>query len=185
VKEYYEPSSRNKNIGCAVIYVIHHDKHIYKLNHNLKRLEQKLEYHIDKLQEVCKAPNNKYFIKKQDEEIKSLLIEDIDDVFTILEDEKMVGNIHLLYNKSDCFDLWLEFYEKGIKPSTLVSKGQVSFNMIRLDIVKGKSISIYANQEEGVSEKIKYKDQEEFSYYSEQKNWATNHLLTKNRILFF
>jgi hypothetical protein len=27
---------------------------------------------------------------------------------------------------------------------------------------------------------MKFKDQEEFAYYSEQKNWATNHLLTKN-----
>lgn len=180
VKEYYEPSARNKNIGCAVIYVIQHDRHIYKLNHNLKRLEQKLQYHIDNLQQICKAPNDKYFLKKQDEEVKSYLIEGVDDVFRIMEDETMMGNIHLLYNKSDCFDLWLEFYEKGIKPSTLMSKGQVSFNVIRLDIVKGKSISIYANQQEGVSESSKFKDQEEFSYYTERKNWATNHLLTKN-----
>ena len=188
VKEYYNPPSRNKNIGCTVLYVIHHDKHIYKLNHNLKRLEQKLEYHMVELQEACKVPNNTYFIRKQDEEIKSLLIEGIDDVLSIMEDEKMMGNIHLLYNKSDCFDLWLEFYEKGIKLSTTISNGQVNFNCIRLNIVKDKSmnivkdkkISIYANQEEGVSEKMKFKDQEEFSYYTEKKNWATNHLLTKN-----
>lgn len=179
VKEYYNPSSRNNNIGSAVIYVMQHDKHIYRLNHNLKRLEQKLEFHIDRLQQICKVPNNKYFLKKKDEEIKSILIQNADDVFEIMANNDLVGEFHLLYNKYDCFDLWMEFYKKGIKPSVLMTKEQVSFDFLRLN-TKKKQIIIQSNCEEGVAESLIFATQKEFEHYTERKNWASNNLLTTN-----
>ena len=43
IKKYEPDNNRNKHISPDIIYVVHHNSHIYKLNNNLNALSQKLD----------------------------------------------------------------------------------------------------------------------------------------------
>ena len=58
VNHYYEPEKRNKNIYPNCMYVIMYNEHVYHLNHNIKRLQQKLDVYLTG--DIIQVPSNSY-----------------------------------------------------------------------------------------------------------------------------
>ena len=184
IRNFYEPAIRNKNVNPIVIYVIFHDKHIYRIDNNLKKFELKLKEKLDKRVEVCKIPSTKFYVQKRDEDINSRMINSYEELKKIIdepvEDIKETIDIHILYNKPSCFDLWLEFYRRDIKPSVLMTNDAICFKHMRLDGFNNKNLIISTLEEEGVYSHTEFDDEEIFRHYTSKKNFINNNLLTNN-----
>ena len=131
VREYFEPEKRNTNIRPYICYFIYHNQHIYHLNHNLKSLEQKLQSKLNDKDVICRMPNSRYYLKKQDEEISDLIfVDNSNDVLAVLNNEA-IGNIN-------CFDLYFDLIKIGIEPTVSIKNGKVSFDMLKMNNINKK-----------------------------------------------
>ena len=184
IVNFYEPNIRNSHIAPFVLYVVFHDKHIYRLDNNIKKLEQKLKDKMEKRVEVCSIPSSKFYIMKRDEEINSRMINTYEDLMEIanepVENIKETIDIHILYNKPSCFDLWLELYKKGIQAKVLMTNNQICFKHMRLDGINNKNLIISILEEEGVYSHTEFEDEEIFKHYTSKKIFVSNNLLTNN-----
>jgi hypothetical protein len=177
----YEPNIRNKHINPQIIYVMYHNKHIYHLNHNVKSLEQKLDEYMSKITNICCKPDARYYLKDGDVELKSYIVNNYNELINLMntcqdEDE----NIRVLYNKSSCFDLWIECYKNKMEMTTLMTDGEVCFKYLRFMNYKNKNYNIYTLEEEGVYSHKEFDNVEVFNNYMNKRTFATNNLLTIN-----
>jgi len=188
VVAYYEPEKRNRNINPEIVYVLFHNKHVFKFNENLKSLEQKIEHRLNKLNEVCPKPSAKYYLKEGDEEQQTLMINDYDELTELIKThETEDSDIRILYNKASCFDLWLELYNNGFEPSVLMTNGEVCFKFLRLlNVTFGnrqkKNILLYTLEEDGVYNHKQFDTEDVFNNYMNKTTYASNYLLTTNYV---
>ena len=183
IEKFYEPEARNKNLNKTVIYVVFSDKHIYHLNHNLKRLEQKLEEKLLSRTEICSIPSSKYNLMERDEDIKARMVNSFEELIAIIDLETEEKDLHILYNHPSCYDLFYKFYKKGIKANILMTDGVICFKYLRLDNyneIDGLNIIVSTLQEEGVYNHKEFDSEEIFRHYTSVKNNVTNNLLTIN-----
>jgi len=179
VREYYEPQNRHKDISPNTLYVVFHDRHIYHLNHDLKRLQQKIQSHIDRRLELCKKPSNKYFIKDEETKYDMKMIESVDDV--LYEMSNTTEDLHLFYDKGNCYDLWFQFVNRGIKPFAGIKNGKVDFETIRIrNVGSERDVTIHTYQEESVTHHKEFKTEEMLNHYLTKKDFASRQLISKN-----
>jgi hypothetical protein len=185
--DYFEPETRNRNITSSprVVYVVFHDKHIYQLNHNLKSFEQKVKSKIESREEICKTPNNKYYLKEKNEDTDTKMINSYDELIEVFEsyDAGTEGKkeINILYNQPSVFDLWVKFYNNGLNPNVLMTKGTVCFKHMTMNW-NNNTFIISTLEEEGVYSHSQFDTEAVFHHYSNRKNYVYNNLLTRNYV---
>jgi len=183
IREYYEPETQNRNINPRVCYFIYHNQHIYHLNHNLKSLEQKLQDKKGKMVEICSTPNTKYYLKKQEETISDLLfINNANYIIGIINNECVFKNVNLFYDRGNCYDLYFDLIKMGIESSVAIKNGKVSFDMLKMNNIKQKNITIFTHEEEGVTLHKEFGNNKIYQHYIQKRNWALNNLLNKQFI---
>jgi hypothetical protein len=83
VRSHYEPDKRNSQINPDCLYLIFHDKHFYRLNHELNSLKFKIKDMIEKSfsNELCYKPSNRYNTKERSEDLlEFIVIKNVDDI---------------------------------------------------------------------------------------------------------
>ena len=118
----YDPPIRNHH--NKVLYCLMDYDHIYTLNHDLKRLEQKQ----DDDDEFVLYASSDYIVKKEDEEDKPIhyrMINNIDDIIRIRRENEYTEKdlVYLIHREDDLQKLLFElddagFSEPGIKYET-------------------------------------------------------------------
>jgi hypothetical protein len=86
---YFEPVSINKQINPRAMYVLLHNRHIYKLDKNIKQLEIRVLDKKTKMDELVSVPSNHYHIIEHDEKNGTpVLINSYDDLLAIINNNK-------------------------------------------------------------------------------------------------
>jgi len=173
----YEPDIRNRNVNPRIIYVIYHNEHVFRLNHNLKELEQTLERCALKITE----PNTKFFLSKS-KPTDCKIIKSFEDLKAIIEDKTIKGDIKLIYNGLCCKDLWIRTYnELKYEPEILMKDGKVDFSHLQLKNINDQNITIEIYNEKGVnfSNDEIFNDDNIFKNYINKKNNACDALISR------
>ena len=171
----------NNNIRPTTMYVIFHNGHIYHVNDNLNSLSKKLSSHIDK--PVVYEPSDKYYLSHQNElENDTQIIDNYDDLVKIIENKKITGTIHLIYQNS-CFDLWFDLLKKmKYEASIKMRDRKIDFSGLSLKNINDKNIIIKSYSEKGMQVNKEFGDSKMFHTYIEKQNNFCNKLLNKNYI---
>lgn len=176
-----KPKRENKDISPKVLNVIFHNNHIYHINYDLNSLKMKINSLVDK--KVIKEPTDKFYLAhKKELENDTMIIDNYDDLVEIINDKKITGTIHLIYQNS-CFDLWSDLYTKmKYEASIHMKKRQLDFSGLTLKNINGKNIIIKTYKEDGVFVDKEFGNPKMFHDYIERKNHVYNSLLNKNYI---
>ena len=174
----FEPdNNRNKDISPDIIYVVHHNNHVFKLNNNLKSLA----ITVERCSLIIAEPNTHYYLGKSKER-ECRIINDFDGLKAIIEDKTIEGDVVLIYNGVCCKDLWIQVYEElKYEPEILMKDNKISFSNMRLQNINGKNIFIEVYQEEGVTfanDEI-MKNEAIFKNYLNKKGNASDVLISK------
>ena len=81
LKHIYEPPVENRE--NPVFYCMYDDTHIYTLNHDLNRLNQKQDDQVDEFRVYA---SNDYYIDDERKPSKHYMIEDIDDIIKVVKE---------------------------------------------------------------------------------------------------
>ena len=96
IVHHFEPEARTKKISPNCMYIIIHNNHVYHINHNLKRLQQKIDVYLER--DIIHVPSSSYKIaKKEDEDMKVKIIEDFDDLKKMLDDDSISGDVKCFF----------------------------------------------------------------------------------------
>ena len=123
----YDPEKRNHHI--KTFYAMVKNNHIYTLNHDLSKIQQK--------QLVSKLPTIKartdYYINEREEPPQYKMIKCIDDILKIKTDDK-TKEVHLVPENNNLAELLFQLlnsgYEPRIKYTSIVDEIRVKFNKI-------------------------------------------------------
>ena len=183
VRSHYEPDKRNSQINPDCLYLVFHDKHFYRLNHELNSLKFKIKDMIKKSfnNELCSKPSNKYYTKERDENLLDfIVIKDAKEILEVVKG-KNKETFHFYFD-GDCLDLFLEFDKKGIQPNVMMKDGMVSFEKILINTLNENMIWVHTLQEEGVTISANFENNIILSNYMRVKNQVCNNLLSKGHI---
>jgi hypothetical protein len=154
------------------------DLKIYLLNNELSSL-----CHKKKAGLIIKEPSDKFYLaEKKELENDTKIIDSYSDLVKIINDKKITGTVHLIYQKS-CFDLWYDLltkmkYEANIR----MRDSRLDFSGLTLKNINDKNIIIQSYYEDGVVVDKMFSDSKMFHNYIEKKNNVLNKLLNKNYI---
>ena len=189
VREFYETpeEERNKRISPSSVYVVYHQRHLYLLNHNIKSLcqtvkKEKYDSMKQNVDSLIKTPSFNYYVKKRNEEINSIMANNLLDIVSILNNVEMIGDLYVTYNRSDLYTLWHELYNIGIKAQPNMRGIRISFESITIYNVNGKTLKIVSIEEEHVTDTVLFDNKPEYDHYLSIKNWAHNRIIQKNYV---
>ena len=176
--EQYIPNKENRDIRPNSLSVVFHNNHIYLLNNELSSLSHKKKAGL-----IIKEPSDKFYLaEKKELENDTRIINSYSDLEKIINDKKITGTVHLIYQKS-CFDLWYDLltkmkYEANIR----MRDSRLDFSGLTLRNINDKNIIIQSYYEDGVVVDKVFEDSKMFHNYIEKKNNVLNKLLNKNYI---
>jgi hypothetical protein len=177
----YKAKRENKNINPNVLYIVFHNGHIYHLNDDLKSLSHKINDFVEK--PVIQEPSDKFYLQKYKElENDTKIINSYSDLLKIINNKKLEGTIHLIYQKS-CFDLWVDLLVKLKFEATIKMRDrQLDFSGLILKNINNKTIIISTYTEDGVVVDKEFDNTKMFHNYIDKKNKVLSKLLNKNYI---
>ena len=177
----YKAKRENKNINPNVLYIVFHNGHIYHLNDDLKSLSHKINDFVEK--PVIQEPSDKFYLQKYKElENDTKIINSYSDLLKIINNKKLEGTIHLIYQKS-CFDLWVDLLVKLKFEATIKMRDrQLDFSGLILKNINNKTIIINTYIEDGVVVDKEFDNTKMFHNYIDKKNKVLSRLLNKNYI---
>ena len=181
----WEPKKASCNIAPKILYVISHKRHIYRCNHNLDSLKNKVHEYVKREREddVYKVPAATFHLKKKEKEFGTEMISTTEDIIRILHDDSRKGDIRLFYDECSCEHLYFGLYEKGIECfSQIVTAGKLDFRNLRLNNVNEKNITVFTYNQEGVTSHHKFNTQERLEHYLQKKNRLETEVFTTTHI---
>lgn len=141
-------NQNNINSQIKPLYVLMKDNHIYVLNHDLKRLEQKLneEHHV-KL-----TASDNYYVNEKSQYNTFKMLESLDDIIKIIKDH--ISNhpdekkdeqhtFNCIYKTNKLEKLLFECIESGYQPQVKFQAGSIQNISIK---IKGKFNFLIRNQ---------------------------------------
>jgi len=129
----YEPPTPNRN--NKVMYCMMTDGHIYTLNHDIKRLEQKEDESDHYAPTVCDT----YYINDDAKPRKSKMIGNIDDILKVVrempapEDPKEKQVLTLIHKEDNLTDLLYQFLDAGYAPGVNFESGRITALKLELN----------------------------------------------------
>lgn len=110
IRCHYDPKNegqvRNKNVSPECIYVMLHNNHVIRFNHDLNSLNKKLEtFTLEN--DLILEPHKYYSLPKQVDSKQLIVIEDYNHLLDIIQNES--GSFEAIYN-GDLFELWRDIY---------------------------------------------------------------------------
>ena len=166
----FVPKSINKHINPRVLYLLVHNNHCYRLNSNLKRLEQMEEPKEDKIQESLK-----HFIFSKPIEVFSF-INNINEINTLEFTESLVK---VYYNDNIKELLKYLLFKIKYEPVITMNAGQIAGIKIKI----GKTDVIITNPGANYDNmSIHFKNGEYLLKYSQYEAEMYDILINKNNI---
>jgi hypothetical protein len=170
----YEPKSINKKINPWVLYVLVHNDHCYRLNANLKRLEQIIGKDKDEEKEN-EVKLNKYNFKTSEEIFT--FINDLSELNQIKKDNKLIKIYYPHSIKDLCKKL---IFELNYDPIIKTSGGRITSINIKLEDTN--VIISNPGQNDGNMD-VTFDDGKYYEMYSQYEMELYNNLLNKNTIV--
>ena len=122
----YEPAQRNHH--NKAMYCMMADGHIYTLNHNIKRLEQKQDSECEEIKPL--TTTNDYVIKEDAKPIEARMIDNIDDIVTIAKTivkvDKGIQVVNLIHRQDNLMMLLNDLREAGYNPGINFEAGRLT-----------------------------------------------------------
>jgi len=91
-----------------------------------------------------------------------------------------IGFINLYYNGGDCFDLYYELIDKGIKCNIMMKDNKVCLEKLHINSLKDRDVWITTLQEKAVTLNKDFENSNQLTHYTKLKNTVINNLLSKS-----
>ena len=111
-----------------------------------------------------------------------LFINNANDIIGIINNECVGENVNLFYDRGNCYDLYFDLIKMGIESSVAIKNGKVSFDMLKMNNIKQKSITIFTHEEEGVTLHKEFGNNQIYQHYIQNNKRLPNNLLNKQFI---
>jgi hypothetical protein len=180
---YYEPATLNKNIAPRAMFILLHNKHIYKLDKNIKELEIRVLDKKTKMNEFVSVPSSQYRIVECEEESRTpILINTYQELLDIINNKSIEGTVQVIYNNDSCLDLYQGLWRSGYEPSVWAeSNCKITLDKLILHINQ-KRICVNILNEDGIIINKTFVSQDSLNHYMDTRSMAYNHLVSKNHI---
>jgi hypothetical protein len=121
----YDPPVRNHH--NKAMYCMMANGHIYTLNHNIKRLEQKQDSECEEIKPLTTSTD--YMVKEDAKPIEAKMIDTIDDIVTIaktIEKDSDFKLVSLIHRQDNLIKLLNDLLEAGYNPGINFEVGRLT-----------------------------------------------------------
>ncbi len=167
---HYEPENRNKNLNPNCLYILYHDNHIYRINHELKSLQHILQNFFKTT--IIENPTNTYYMPKIKGGDKAIYrVENKDDLVAIINNNTIIGDIDVIFENDSIFNLWSQFYcDDNIKFECKLFMNNQDVTGFQMLNINGKSINVTNIRLEGVINEMNFGNVEVYKQFNKAKD---------------